>query len=155
MLPVLWIFLPVVVAGGSALLVFYFMQARVEVAVARERETLAETRATLVAQQKVMVEQIKATEEERKRKALDAFLADGRIEERHYIRENNSLFMNRKCLVLQERLFFRNIPLSNWVEHEMIVEQGSDLPQLAKAGSVFGLTALSSTPAPARTKLLR
>ena len=42
------------------------------------------------------------------------------------------LFMNRKSLVLQERLFFRNIPLSNWVEHEMVVEEGADIDKLAK-----------------------
>ena len=38
----LWLFLPVFVAGGSALLSFYIMQAKMEVAVSKERETLAE-----------------------------------------------------------------------------------------------------------------
>ena len=28
-------------------------------------------------------------------------------------------------MILQERLYFRNIPLSNWVEHEMIVEDNA------------------------------
>ena len=36
----LWLFLPVFVAGGSALLSFYIMQARMEVALSKERETL-------------------------------------------------------------------------------------------------------------------
>ena len=39
-------------------------------------------------------------------------------------------------MVMQERLFFRNIPLSNWIEHEMVVEEGQDLDQLP-AQSVF------------------
>ena len=39
-------------------------------------------------------------------------------------------------MVMQERLFFRNIPLSNWIEHEMVVEEGLDLDQLPKE-SVF------------------
>ena len=34
----LWLFLPVFVAGGSALLSFYIMQAKMEVALAKERE---------------------------------------------------------------------------------------------------------------------
>ena len=42
-----WLFLPVFVAGGSALLSFYIMQAKMEVAVSKERETLAERRRSL------------------------------------------------------------------------------------------------------------
>ena len=40
-------------------------------------------------------------------------------------------------MILQERLFFRNIPLSNWVEHEMVVEENGDIQSLAKACSIF------------------
>ncbi len=45
--PFIWILLPVFVAAGSALLSFYIMQARMEVAIAKEREVLAEARATI------------------------------------------------------------------------------------------------------------
>jgi len=134
----LWICLPVLVAGGSALLAFYIMQARLDVAVAQEREAVSEARIMLESHKKAMEETIKATEESARRKALDEFLADVRTEERHYVRENKMLFMNRKCLVLQERIFFRNIPLSNWVEHEMVVEEGADVDKLAKTLSIFG-----------------
>jgi hypothetical protein len=41
-------------------------------------------------------------------------------------------------MIMQERLFFRNIPLSDWVEHEMVVEVGSDLKRLQEQVSVFG-----------------
>ena len=40
----LWVLLPGFVAVGSGLLAFYIMQSRMEVAIAREREVLAETR---------------------------------------------------------------------------------------------------------------
>ena len=43
----LWMFLPVFTAGGSALLAFFIMQARMEVAVAKEREALAELKAAV------------------------------------------------------------------------------------------------------------
>ena len=136
--PLIWIFLPVFVAAGSALLSFYIMQARMEVAVAREREVLAQARATLASQEKICEERVRATLEQTKREALNEFLSDFRVEERHYARESKSLFLNRKSMVLQERLYFRNIPLSNWVEHEMTVEDnGADLNQLAKACSIF------------------
>jgi hypothetical protein len=145
----LWICLPVLVAAGSALLAFYIMQARLDVAVAKEREAVSEARILLESHMKAMEETIKATEETTRRKALDEFLADVRTEERHYVRENKMLFMHRKSLVLQERIFFRNIPLSNWVEHEMVVEEGADIDKLAKTLSVFGSDMLpTALPAP-------
>jgi hypothetical protein len=144
----LWMFLPVFVAGGSALLSFYIMQARMEVALAKERESLAEARATITSQKVTMEERIKATEEATKRLAMDEFMHDFRVEERSYARESKSLNASKKSMVMQERLFFRNIPLSNWIEHEMIVEEGLDLDQLPKE-SVFATPALASqAPAP-------
>jgi len=137
----LWMFLPVFVAGGSALLSFYIMQARMEVALSRERESLAEARATITSQKITMEERIKATEEATKRHALDEFMQEFRVEERSYVRESKSLAASRKSMVMQERLFFRNIPLSNWIEHEIVVEEGRDLDQLPKE-SVFAAAAL-------------
>lgn len=143
----LWMFLPLFVAAGSALLAFYIMQARMEVAVARERETLAAAKALIASHDQIITERVRAAEESTQRKALDTFLSDFRVEERHYLRETKSLFMNKKSMVLQERLYFRTIPLSNWVEHEMTVEEGGDLSQLAKACSVFSSRALNLEPA--------
>ena len=134
----LWILLPVFIAAGSALLSFYIMQARMEVAIAKEREVLAETRAEVRTQKVTMEERVKATEHEARRKALDEFMQDFRVEERHYFRENKSLSARQKSMVLQERLYFRNIPLSNWVEHEMLVEaDGGDVQHIAKGRSIF------------------
>ncbi len=138
----LWMFLPVFVAGGSALLSFYIMQARMEVALAKERESLAEARATISSQKVTLEERIKATEESTKRRALDEFMQEIRVEERSYVRESKSLSASRKSMVMQERLFFRNIPLSNWIEHEMIVEEGHDLDQLPRE-SVFQTTTIT------------
>ena len=139
----LWLFLPVFVAGGSALLSYYIMQARMEVALSKERESLAEARATIVSHKVTLEERVRATEESSKRKALDDFMQDIRIEERSYVRESKSLEGARKTMIMQERLFFRNIPLSNWIEHEMLVEEGRDLNQLPRE-SVFGPASLPS-----------
>jgi hypothetical protein len=138
----LWMFLPVFVAGGSALLSFCIMQAKMEVALAKERESLAEARATISSQKITMEERIKATEEATRRHALDDFMQDFRVEERSYVRESKSPSASRKTMVMQERLFFRNIPLSNWIEREMVVEEGRDLDQIPK-DSVFSTVALS------------
>jgi len=147
----LWMFLPVFVAGGSALLSFYIMQARMEVALAKERESLAEARATITSQKVTMEERIKATEEATKRLAMDEFMQDFRVEERSYARESKSLNASKKTMVMQERLFFRNIPLSNWIEHEMIVEEGTDLDQLPKE-SVFAKPVIAQAISPVAPK---
>lgn len=154
MTEMLWIGLPVLVAVGSGILAYVVMKARMEVAIAKEREELSAARARLEAQAKTMEETIRATEETARRKALDDFLNDLRVEERHYLREQKALFLSKKSLVLQERIFFRNIPLSSWVEHEMPVEEGADIEKLAKTVAVFSPELLLS-PTSAAKKLLR
>jgi hypothetical protein len=155
MTAMLWILLPLFIAAGSALLSFYIMQAKLEVAVAKERESLAEAHAIIRNQELMIVEKVKSAEESTMRRSFDQFLADFRVEERHYMRENKSMFMNRKALVLQERLFFRNIPLSNWVEHEMVVEEGSDMKNLAKQCSIFSTRSLSGEERSTNSRLLK
>jgi hypothetical protein len=149
-----WVLLPLFIAAGSALLSFYIMSARMEVAVAKEREALAEIKASLKAHDATTVERVKAAEEEARRKSLDDFMQDFRVEERHYVRENKSLLMRKKSVVLQERLYFRNIPLSNWVEHEMTVEEGGDPQQVARGVSVFSTRGLSDEQQNAVARLL-
>jgi hypothetical protein len=89
-----------------------------------------------------------------RRKAMDEFLADIRVEERHYVREHKVLFLNRKCMVRQERIFFRNIPLSNWVEHEMPFEEGVDMEKLAQTMTVFAPDLLEQAAEPMKRLLL-
>src|SRR5271154_4816522 len=150
---ILYVLLPAFVAVGSALLSFYITQARMEVALSKERETLAEARATISSQRITMEERIKATEESTKRHSLDEFMQDFRTEERSYVRESKSLNASKRSMVMQERLFFRNIPLSNWIEREMIVEEGRDLDQLPKE-SVFSTVALGGEERVPISKLL-
>lgn len=118
----IWLFLPLLVAGGSALVAYYLMQARMDTALAKERESLAEARAQLQSHKISMEERIKATEEATRRAALDEMMRDIRIEERSYIRDTNTLDGARRSLILQERVYFRNIPMSGWTEREMLIE---------------------------------
>ncbi|MFN9085132.1 MAG: hypothetical protein ACK5XD_09135, partial [Acidobacteriota bacterium] len=93
MMPVdglLWILLPLFIAAGSSLLSYFVMQARLEVAVSLERESIAKLQAQLHAQQQGLEDKVRAAEEEVKRRSLDSFLADIRVEERHYVRESKS-----------------------------------------------------------------
>jgi hypothetical protein len=142
--------------GGSAGLMYFVMRSHMDLRLAKQREEMASMQATLVAKKEAMEDSLKSVEETVRRKAMDEFLADIRIEERHYTREHKVLFMNRKMLVRQERIFFRNIPLSNWVEQEMPLEEGVDTEKLAQTMSVFANVALFGEVAePPVRKLLR
>ena len=135
--PLWWVVWSAICAVGTGLLVYFIMQSHMELVMSKQREELAATRATLAAQKEALESTLKNAEETARSKAMDAFLAEIRIEERHYTREHKVLFMSRKMLVRQERIFFRNIPLSNWVENEMPIEEGVDADKLAQTMSVF------------------
>ena len=118
-------------------LVYFVTQSHADVQLAKQREDLAAARATIEAQKENLAGALKNAEESARRQAFDEFMAEIRVEERHYVREHKALFLTRKSVVRQERIFFRNLPLSNWVEHEMPYEEGADIEQLAKTMAVF------------------
>ncbi|MEI9811209.1 MAG: hypothetical protein WDO18_00415 [Acidobacteriota bacterium] len=116
-------FLPLIVASGSAVLAYYIMQARMEVALAKERESLAEARALIQTHKVTMEERIKATEEATRRATMEELMQEIRVEERSYVRDSNTPQGSRRSMIMQERVFFRNLPVSNWTEREMVIEE--------------------------------
>jgi hypothetical protein len=149
------ILLPGFAAVGSGLLAYFIMQSRMEVALARERESTAQARGTLEAEKNSLEQALSGAKESARREALDEFLADVHVEQRHYVRENKLLFQNRKGLVLQERIFFRNIPLSNWIEHEIILQEGEDVDKAARSLTSFVDVVNVEQQSPNGSKLLR
>ena len=141
---------------GTAGIVIFIMHSHMELRLAKQREEMAGARATLEARKDALETSLKNAEDSIRSKAMDDFLADIRIEERHYTREHKVLFMSRKMLVRQERIFFRNIPLSNWIEHEMPLEEGVDTEKMAQTMSIFANAALfGEAPETPVRKLLR
>ena len=149
-----WMTASALCTAAAAGLVYFVMQSRMDVLLAKQREDLAAANAVLGVHREVLQESIKSAEESGRRKALDDFIGDIRIEERHYVRENKALFLKRKSVVRQERLFFRNLPLSNWIEQEMPFEEGADVEALAQTMAVFAPELMTMSDAPVR-KLLR
>ncbi len=119
---VVWVGLPFIAALGAGVISYIITQARMEAALARDREELIEVRERLALQQRNFEERLRAVEAEARRKALDEFLADVRVEERHYMREVDHPAGRRRSMVLQERVCFRHIPLTQWIERELLVE---------------------------------
>jgi hypothetical protein len=139
--PLLWIVLPGFVAVATGVLAWFVMQSRMDVALANQREALAETRGHLQAENAAVKASFKSTiraaEETARRQAFDSFLGEITVEQRHYTRENRLPLQSRKSLVLQERMFFRNLPLSEWIEHEIVLEDGMDVNRMVRDMTVF------------------
>lgn len=156
MTPIILVAWSLLCVATTAGLMYFVMQSHMEVRLAKQREELAGAQATLAAKKEALENSLKSAEDSIRSRALDDFLADIRVEERHYTREHKVLFMRRKMLVRQERIFFRNIPLSNWVEHEMPLEEGVDTEKMAQTMSIFANAALfGDAPEVTVRKLLR
>jgi hypothetical protein len=144
---VLWVMLPGFTAVAAGVLAWFIMQSRMEVMLAQQREQLAESRGALDAERKALDAAIptvvQAAEATAKREALENFLCELRVEQRHYTRENRLLTHNKKSLVLQERMFFRGIPLSDWIEHEVMLEDGQDVGRLVQDMTIFDKSVVS------------
>lgn len=154
----LWILLPGFVAVASGLLSWFVMQSRMEVALAQQRERLAESRGALEAERTAVRDSVEiavhAAEERAHRHALDAFLSELKVEQRHYTRENRLLLHNRRSVVLQERMCFRNLPLSDWIEHEIPLDDGADIERLVQDMTVFDKAVVSIADIPRPRKAL-
>jgi hypothetical protein len=137
----LWIMLPGFTAVAAGVLAWFIMQSRMEVALANQREQLAESRGALDAERKAVESTLdtalQAAEAKAKLESLENFLGELRVEQRHYTKENRLLTHSKKSLVLQERMFFRGIPLSDWIEHEVTLEDGADVQRLVQDMTIF------------------
>jgi len=154
----LWIMLPGFVAVASGLLAWFVTQSRMEVKLAEQRESLAVERGAIQAERDAMetsmATALRAAEESARRQAFDSFLAELKVEQRHYTRENRLLTSRRKSLVLQERMYFRNIPLSDWIEHEILLDDAADVGRLVQDMTVFDKAVVSIAEAPRQQRAL-
>ena len=155
----LWILLPGLTAVGTGILAWFVMQSRMDVALAQQRERLAESRGALEAERNAVRDSVSiavtAAEERAQREALDKFLGELKVEQRHYTRENRLLLHNRRSVVLQERMCFRNLPLSDWIEHEIPLDDGVDVERLVQDMTVFdkAVVNIADIPRPQRKAL--
>lgn len=153
----LWVALPgfcALVAGGLA---YFIMESRMDVLLSKQQEDLAEARAALTAQKESLLESVRRAEESARGRAMDEFLAEIRREERQYKRDPKTPAADGKCLVRQERLFFRNIPLTNWIEQETPVEEeGADRDKVTRTRpALAGETVAGGVEDPAKSAISR
>jgi hypothetical protein len=148
----LWILLPGFAAVSAGVLAWFVMQSRMDVKLAEQREQIASQRGAIAAEREGMEAQIqaamRAAQDRAHREAFDNFLGELRVEQRHYTRENRLLTQTRRTLVLQERMYFRNIPLSDWIEHEIQLDEGADVNRMVRDMTVFENAVVSIADAP-------
>ena len=104
---------------GLGAIAWYLGRVQMEARWARRREAEAERNARLQLEQEVAAERMRAAEEAARRKAMDQFLSEIRTEERAYLRQREVGASLTRSVVVEQRLYFRNVPVSNWTQQEL------------------------------------
>ena len=143
---------------ATALLAWFVMQSHMEVKLAEQRAGLAEAKGALEAEKRAIQATlplaVRAAEESARRQSFDDFLSEISVEQRHYTRERQTRLASRKSLILQERMYFRNIPLSDWIEHEIPLDDAADVNRLVQDMTIFDNAVVSINDLPRPKKAL-
>ncbi|GEM_PF-2666220 len=110
---VFWIVLPVLVALGATYLVWLLMQARIQVLAARYQSAVSKVESDCAAG---------------RRPGLEELLAELRLERRRFLRRVPGVKGTETTLITQERLYLRNLPLTSWMQEEVPLGAGEELP---------------------------
>ena len=108
---VFWIVLPALVALGAAYIVWLLMQARIQVLTAHYETAVAKVQ----------------NDCEVRRPGMDELLSELRLERRRFLRRLPGPNGLENTLITHERLFYRNIPLTNWMQDEIPLGQGEEV----------------------------
>lgn len=108
--PVLYFALPLLIAAGASGITAVIMQARAEALAGRYAGVITGLKAALSAHERIADERVRAASEAARRRAYDEFMAEIRVEDRRVTRG--------RSVVLQERVCFKMIPLTGWMEKD-------------------------------------
>ncbi|MBV8906577.1 MAG: hypothetical protein JOZ22_23295 [Acidobacteriia bacterium] len=130
---IFWLALPGLVAFGSAALVWMMMQARMQLLTAKFQAALAQ----------------REKEAAENRPGVEELLAELRFERRRFVRKITGPQGIENSVLTLERLYFRQIPLTGWMQEEIQLGQGEELSeqtsmmqQLSAGSESNGSTAL-------------
>jgi hypothetical protein len=89
------------------------------------------------------------------RETYDSFLNDLRVEQQVSVAQQKILFLTQRELVINERLYYRHIPLSGWIEHRRLLDTELSGEELIKAAQYSSLLTLPGKSASVTTKLVK
>ena len=108
---VFWIVVPGLVAVGAAYLVWFLMQARIQVLTANFQAAVA----------KVQYDRGDP------HPALEELLAELRMERRRFTRRIPGPKGVETTVITQERIYLRNLPLTGWMQDELLLGSGQEV----------------------------
>lgn len=117
---------------GLGAIAWYLGRVRREAHLALRHKADAEHNTHLRLQERVAEERVRAAEQAARRKAMDEFLSDIHAEERAYLRQRELGGSRTRSVVIEERLYFRNLPVSNWSQQELTFYTASGPRQVAR-----------------------
>ena len=125
-----WMILPILVAIGSAYVVWLLMQSRIQVLTAHYQAAVSKMdNASL-----------------NRRLGPEELQADLRMERRRFVRRLAGPKGPEATLITQERLYLHNLPLTSWMQEEVPLGNGEELP--AETGLIPLIEAPASPPLP-------
>ncbi|PWT97839.1 MAG: hypothetical protein C5B51_30490 [Terriglobia bacterium] len=133
---IFWLILPGVVAVGAAYLVFLLMQARIHVITANFQAAVAKVESGGAGCRGV----------------TDELLADLRFERHRFLRRVPIGASYQTSVVTQERIYFRNIPLTGWMEEELPLGEGEILAPEVCTLPMIPTVALQAVPVSLSTR---
>ena len=89
------------------------------------------------------------------RETYDAFLNELRVEQQVSVAQQKVLFLKQRELVINERLYYRHIPLSGWIEHRRLLDTELSAEELIKAAQYSSLLTLPGKTATVTTKVVK
>jgi hypothetical protein len=142
----LWIGFLLLTALGSGLLAIFAWQHRYEAVLPDQCRKLREARLALIAEQV----SFEAGRRLIRKRPQQAFLCLNEVQVEQRCSQSNRLMRagEPRRILLRERIVFRDLALSHWLEQEVPVERGDDIAALARAVSVFstGVLNIDSEP---------
>ena len=122
-----WLILPVVVAVGASYLVWIVMQARIHVLAAKYDAALVKVESECAA----------------RRPGVEELLSELRFERNRFLRRTPGPKGSYEATVItQERIYFRDIPLTGWIQDELPLGDGEELLPVNRALPGCSSTAL-------------
>lgn len=133
-----WAVLPALVAAGTSALVWLLMNARIEVLKSRYHAAVAEVEGIAAVRDAALQAAVEDARARGRQEAFEELLAGVRVEERRYVRKRRRLVGgDEERLVVQERIFLGNIPLTGWMEQELGAQEIDEAgPSAAALASV-------------------
>jgi hypothetical protein len=108
-----WCIWPGLVAVGSASLVWIIMQARIRLLAGKQKAALAQLE----------------KESASKHPSLEQLLAELRLERRRFLRRMDGPRGYETTVLTLERLYFRHVPLTGWMQEEIPLGGGEQLSE--------------------------